>query len=194
MDVMSFDGDNYTINETTTTVLNSNSIISSSSITSVTFVVNKTGYVVGPASMQEFSSWFSKFELAFEKNETKAGETWQIPLDVLSTSIANATTVFNGNLTETFGDIQNITVPAGTYRVFSVDVSGANLTMTTSYASPINETIYQNSTINGLAYMVYGTCRLVEMNLQTNYSTSQNGQLSNASMSERVELVNDTEG
>jgi hypothetical protein len=187
MDIISFDGENYTINEETTTFLSS--LLSTNSTSSTTFTMNKTGYVTtvkSTAAVQELTSWYGNLIPAFEKNETEAGENWQIPLNALTTNVSSV--YLNGTLTETFGDIQNITVPAGTYRAFNVDVSANNITMITNYPF-INTSTIENFTIQGQVYMEYGTCRMIEMNLQESYSVSQNGQASNASTSEEMELV-----
>ena len=190
LDVVSFDGENYTIKQTTA-FTSSSGAITTTSTTSDTFQVNKTGYLMSingnSAFVQKLSSWLGNFISAFEKNETEAGDTWQIPLsDLYPTS--NSTFVFGGNLTETFGDIQNLTVPAGTYRVFSVDVSGDNLTMAANYP-PLNTSISENITTNGREYLEYGTNRMIEMNMQMSISILQNGQTSEQGISEQIELV-----
>jgi hypothetical protein len=184
MDVISFDGENYTINETLSTpFLNLNS-------TFLTFAVNKTGYVTftsNPAGMQELSSWFV---WTFQKNETKVGETWEIPLNALTPS--NSSFVFNGNVTEMFGDVQNITVPAGTYRVFNVDVSGTNLTVVANYSPPLNGSISGSFTINGQVSLEYGTCRLIDSRLEEDISYQTGGQSFTSIDLTQMELVQDT--
>jgi hypothetical protein len=186
IDIISFDGENYTIREETNTV--STSLLSVNSTTSMTFTVNKTGYeplVKSPAGIQELSSWYGNFVPAFEKNMTEAGETWQIPLNALNTG--NLSIAFIGNLTERFGDIQNITVPAGTFRVFNVNVLGVDLAMATK--SPNNSSVSENVTIEGQVYLEYGTCHMIETNLQMSYSISQNNLLSYQNKSEQMELT-----
>jgi hypothetical protein len=187
MDIVSFDGENYTINEETNTTLTW--LPNVGHVSSVTFAVNKTGYVPlgkSPASVQELYSWFGYFVLAFEKNQAEAGETWQIPLNWSNTG--NSSVSLNGNLTETFSDIQNITVPAGTYRVFGVNVLATTVAVVTNYP-PNNSSATENSTIEGQAYLEYGTCRMIETNMQMSYSISQNGSSSNSSTSEQLELA-----
>jgi hypothetical protein len=188
IDIISFDGENYTINETI--ALSSPSLITPPFATSFTVEVNKTGYVTSingsSVLVQGLSSWLGNFVSAFQKNETEAGDTWQIPLSGLNPS--NSTFVFGGNLTATFGDIQNLTVPAGTYRVFSVDVSGYNLTVVANYPF-LNMSISENLTASGREYLEYGTNRMVEMNMQMSISMLQNGQTSEQGISEQIELV-----
>jgi hypothetical protein len=184
MDVISFDGENYTINETLTIpFLNLNS-------GSLTFVVNKTGYVTSisnPAGMQELSSWFV---WTFLKNETKVGETWQIPLSALTPS--NSSIVSNGTVTEMFGDIQNITVPAGTYTVFNIDSSGTNLSTVVSLLPLLNESISGSFTISGQVSLEYGTCRLIDSSSQEDISYQKGGQSFTSIDLMHMELVQDT--
>ncbi|MGD0978586.1 MAG: hypothetical protein ABR962_05525 [Candidatus Bathyarchaeia archaeon] len=191
IDVVSFDGENYTIKETRALSSSSAMGFPTTSTTSDTFQVNKTGYLLsingGSAFVQKLSSWLGNFISAFEKNETETGNTWQIPLSGLYPT-SNSTFVFDGNLTETFGYIQNLTVPAGTYRVFSVDVSGNNLTMVANYP-PLNTSISQNITTSGREYLEYGTNRMIEMSMQMSISILQNGQTSEQGISEQIELV-----
>src|SRR5208337_5175840 len=139
------------------------------------------------AILQKLVSWSNNFVPAFEQNETEAGSVWQIPLNG-SYQTSNATLVYSGNLTETFSDIQNLAVPAGTYRVFRVDVSASNLTMlinNTLQNTPISETF----TANGQICLEYGTNRMIEMNMQISKSILQNGQTSNDNLSEQLELI-----
>jgi hypothetical protein len=185
LDVISFDGENYTINETYAF-----QILNSKYAAYITYAINKTGYITpinSTAEAQALFSWFSNFQSIFQKNETTAGETWQIPLNTLSQNNSNVT--FNGILTETFGDVQNVTVPAGTYRVFSVVFSGTNLTMITHLSSPINESVSENLTVIGQMHLEYGTCRLIQNNLQMSISYSLGTQTSYELLSEQVELV-----
>jgi hypothetical protein len=73
IDVISFDGENYTINETT--ALSSTSLTTTTFTNSVMLEVNKTGYVTSingsSAFVQKLSSWLGSFVYAFDKNETE---------------------------------------------------------------------------------------------------------------------------
>jgi hypothetical protein len=187
LDVIDFDGENYTINETYTFQILNNHYTSY-----LTYAMNKTGHITiisNPSGASTLSSWFTNFQSMFQKNETTAGQTWQIPLSMLAQNYSSVT--FNGNVTEAFGDVQNITVPAGTYRVFSVDVSGANLTLITNLPPPVSEPISENFTLDGQLYLEYGTCRLIQTNLQMNMTYSQGTQTTDELLSEQVKLVED---
>jgi hypothetical protein len=183
MDVISFDGENYTVNETVALSFSGGS----PTVLSVTEKVNKTGYVTylnGTAGLEQAYFTFSNIWSFRQKTEARVGETWQIPFGF---GVSNGT--FNGILTYKFGDIQNITVPAGTYRVFKIDISGSNLTATTIAPPPANMSISQNITINGQMYLEYGTCRLIQADFQGNTSTRYGDQTIAGAFSEQIRLT-----
>jgi hypothetical protein len=181
--VTSFDGENYTINE--------NSIFGRISQND-TFKVNASGRLTiinGSASLFESSNMLSNLETLSQKSEVSAGQTWQVPLESESPSIA-----LEGNLTCTVGPIQSIQVPAGTYKVFRLDVSSNNITETiyTHLPSLSNETIWITATLNGTSYLEYGTCRLIISHMEES-STIISNQNTNETSSLDTQLVNDTE-
>jgi hypothetical protein len=185
LNIISFDGENYTINETLTI-----HILNQTFATSATYAMNKTGYITPVNSTAETSmmlSWFFDFNMMFQKSQAEPGDTWQVPFSTLMPNTPNAT--LNGNLNETFGDIQNLTVPAGTYRVFNLNLSGANLTMVSTIPYPINQSMFENFTLNGQTYLEYGTCRMIQTNLQMSITYSTGTQTSNETLTEQVELV-----
>jgi cell division protein FtsL len=184
MDVISFDGENYTINETASMQLASLPI-------SFTIMekINKTGYVTilsGPfATFNSMLAGLNSPGTFFQKDEAKVGETWQFPIS----EFGNLSFGLTGNFTFTFGSIQNITVPAGTYRVFSLDVSGSNLTMSSSVAGV---SCFVQASCIGHEYLEYGTCRLIDSSFQENISYQTGGQSSTSIDFMQMELVQDT--
>jgi hypothetical protein len=180
IDVLSFDGENYTINETSTVQMPSGSPI----IIVVTELVNKTGYATylnGSAGTQQLSSMFSNFGYQFQKDQARVGDVWQVPVKWGNSSYGSS-----GTLTYKFYGIQNITVPAGTYQVFRMDVSGSNLTLTMNTATML---LTMNTTVKGQMYMEYGTCRLVYSEFQENISILQGGLTSTETVSMEMKLV-----
>jgi hypothetical protein len=183
MDVLSFDGENYTINETASIPLASLPV-------SFTIMgkINKTGYVTilsGPFA--ELNSAFTGLNLLstfFQKEQAKVGETWHFPISELG----NLSFGMRGNITFTFGNIQSITVPAGTYKVFSIDVSASNLTMNLNIAG-ISYSASESG--SGQEYLEYGTCRQIESNFQENVSYQIGGQNYTTNASMQMELVQD---
>lgn len=184
MDIVSFDGENYTINETVSLPL-----LGPQSY-SITEKMNKTGYftitnISGlPAGMNQTYSTGNGplgFGTFFQKDQARVGETWQVPMDL--SNLANAGPAAS-NLTYKFGEIQNITVQAGTYKVFRIDVSGSNLTMSSTIAGV---SFSLNMSINGQEYLEYGTCRPIDFNLQENASYQSGGQ--NYTMTSYIQMI-----
>lgn len=179
--IVSFDGENYTINETATLYSPFGPPISFTAMEKE----NKTGYITylnGTAGLQQMYSMFSNIGSFNQKDEAKEGETWHIPLNWSVPSY-----VFNGTFTYKFGHIQNITVPAGTYKVFSIDFSSSNLTLI--FNALANVSISENITANGQMHLEYGTCRLIDLQLQESLSIQQGMQTSTQNYSEEMQLV-----
>jgi hypothetical protein len=183
MDIVSFDGENYTINETFSV-----SLLGPQSY-SLTEKMNKTGYftityISGlPAGMNQTNSAGNGplgFGTFFLKGQARVGETWQVPMGL--SNLANIGPP--GNLTYKFGDIQNITVPAGTYKVFRIDVSGSNLTMSSTMAGV---SFSMNMSLSGQEYLEYGTCRPIDFNLQESASSQSGGQ--NSTMTSYIQMI-----
>lgn len=183
MNIISFDGQNYTINETTAM----QGPWGSPTSFTITEKMNKTGYATylnGPAGTQQTYSTFGNIASFFQKDQARVGETWQVPVNW-----GNSSYGFNGTFTYKFGDIQEITVPAGTYQVFKIDLSGSNLTMILNTPTM---SITENTTVNGQMHLQYGTCRLIDYNLQSSVSILQGAQASTQNVSMQMKLVKHT--
>lgn len=137
--------------------------------------VNSTGYTdiyLQPLSNETSSISNANPVLVFlAMPSVHVGETKVISLD--SNSSASSTT---GNMTLTFVDIQNITVPAGTYKVFRVDSIGNTVTNATlipvSSANPaeppsVIKTAWFTMSLsaNETSYVEYDTGHLIESNI-----------------------------
>jgi len=160
VEVIAFDGETYTLNRTMT-LDTGTSLVTASLIEKV----NKTGYSTyllaeGNALASNASS--NSLTALLERPEVKVGESWQIPLDSSNENVS-----ITGDMTLTFGGIQNITVPAGTYTVFRIDMSSSNVIMTTkTHAS--NSTTSMSSVISssGETYIEYGTGRQIAYSME----------------------------
>jgi hypothetical protein len=189
MDVLSFDGENYTINVTATFSLQEGAPYS------LTFTekMNKTGYITnisfytlnGTQQTYPSTSGIPGLGTFFEKDQAKVGETWQVPMS--SWSNGNSSSGWMGNLTFTFGDIQYVTVPAGTYKVFRFDITGSNLTL--SLNQPLSDS--ENMSITAQEYIEYGTCRTIDSNMQENLSFQVSGQNFTMNLYLQMKLVQD---
>jgi hypothetical protein len=165
VEVMGFDGEYYSLNHTVTSNFMNMPV-------TISFIekVNKTGYtgyfrLEGTKEVLTSNMSTNPYaSVLFDKPEVKVGDTWQVPVNS-----GNSNFSVTGEMTITFGGIQNITVPAGTYKVFKVDTV-SNLTMSIKYPTSGNYTnppFKINVVISGQTYIEYGTCRQIESNMQT---------------------------
>jgi len=180
VEVVDFDGEYYTLNHTLTLNMEQWNPISTSPISwSFVEIVNKTGFSsyfhsvgtqqeVYNASSNPFSS-YQFISALLARPEVKVGDTWQVPLSMGNSSFA----CMHGNLTVTFGGIQDITVPAGTYEVFKIDFSSNNLSMSVNFptnATGTNIPTTINMSISGQKYLEYKTCREIESKIEMTHS------------------------
>lgn len=94
----------------------------------------------------------------FDQSTAKVGDTWSIPIDVKTSGNSN---VKAENLTVTFKAIQDLTVPAGNYHVFRIDLS-------TSMEETQNSGIISGKVavqLSGESYLETGGCKQIQSNL-----------------------------
>jgi hypothetical protein len=182
VEVVDFNGEYYTLNHTVNLIMEQLDPISMSFVETV----NKTGFssyffslgtqqLVSDASSNPFGS-YQFISALLARPEVKVGDTWQIPM-----STGNSSFGITGSLTLTFGGIQEITVPAGTYEVFKIDFSSNNLSMNPNIPANItdmNVLTTMNISISGQKYLEYKTCREIESNMEMTNSY-QIGELNN---------------
>jgi hypothetical protein len=142
---------------------------------SMTEKMNKTGYStyfldLGSIQQQEVSNnglGVTYLAQLLNKPEVKVGDTVTIPFPSSSRQSVQTT----GDLTMTFGGIQDLTVPAGTYKVFRIDIASNNLQMTLNAPTGTSNTPLQGSLsmdlgINSQMYIEYGTMRQINSTIQ----------------------------
>jgi hypothetical protein len=162
IDVVSFDGVTYTLNYTTTS-----SMLGYSITTSKIIQVNDSQIVTTlallPVALQQFASIGNDtgplMTGFFNQTQAKVGDTWNIPL-----SSMNSSTGQTGELTLTFRAIQDLTVQAGSYKVFRIDFS----TSTQGSQSNLNALTLQ---LSGQSYLEVGTCKQIQSTLQMNMTS-----------------------
>jgi hypothetical protein len=180
IDVIGFDGENFLLNHTITMT-----VLDKPLSFSLTEKMNKTGYStyllnLGNTQTEVPNAGFtSQSTLAqiLSRPEAKVGDSITIPYPAVS-SIIHTT----GDLTVKFNNVEDLTVPAGTYRVFRVDLTSNNLKVTfnpqtasnTSIALPNNLNITLD--INAHIYIEYGTMRQIKSTM-TETSTYQSSTL-----------------
>jgi hypothetical protein len=188
VEVVDFDGEYYSLNHTVTSKLGNTPV-------SISFIekVNKTGYT-GYFRLQGTKEVLTSnmstdpyASVLLDKPEVKVGDSWKVPVNSGNSNIS-----MTGEMTITFGGVQNITVPAGTYEVFKVDTV-SNLTMSIKYPTSGNYTNLPfeiNMVISGQTYIEYGTCRRIESNMQIIQNPAQAAETSTTiSISAKTTLV-----
>jgi hypothetical protein len=169
IEVIGFDGEYYTLNNTQALT-----ITNKASSYSYLQKMNKTGYstfVFNFGSQQvstNISTAISNPYLTelLNRSEVKVGDTWQVPFP---NSVGNNSSIgISGSIIMTFKGFEDLTVPAGTYRVFRVDMTSQDLAMHLKSPQSIStfntDTVAMN--INGQMYMEYGTLRQIKSTMQ----------------------------
>jgi hypothetical protein len=169
--IVSFDGDFYTLNNTQTMTYGNKTL-------DYSFLqrMNKTGYstltTFSLGSQQVTTSNTSMgmpnpyITELLNRKEVKVGDKWEVPFPYSSTisQYVNIT----GGITMTFQGFEDLTVPTGTYRVFRVDMTSHDLIMHLN--APANATInlqsIANMNINSQMYVEYGTLRQIKSTIQ----------------------------
>lgn len=179
MEVLSFDGDNYTINETGSFAVQG----MPQQEVSFTMRMNKFGQTTDfsglPSEMQSIYSMFGGvlgFGSAFNKTEARVGESWQLPLN-----LGNSTFSMSGTINYKFGEVQNVTMAAGTYKTFKIEISTNDV-----HASISGVSVSIN--MHGWIRQEYGTCRPIDMNLEATAAASGQGQSMTLTMSMQMTL------
>jgi hypothetical protein len=176
IEVTGFDGEYYTLNHTMT--MNTNNRPLRPLSFSLIEKMNKTGYsayLLNLGNTQEempnngvtSSSYLAQL---LSKPEVKVGDTLEVPFPAGNSSVG-----ITGDLTMAFKGLQDLTVPAGTYRVIRIDLTSNGLKM--NYRSPLsslNNFVPANITVgldmNCQMYIEYGTLRQIKTSMQETVS------------------------
>jgi hypothetical protein len=167
IEVIDFDGEYYTLNHTTTSTLNEKPFSYS-----MIEKMNKTGYSTYLLNLgnteQEIpnTSFTSNSYLTqlLNRSEVKVGDSVTVPFPTAVSGLG-----ITGYLTMRFGGFEDLTVPAGTYRVFRIDVTSHNVSMNYNPSVSIaglNLTSSMDMDLNYQIYMEYGTLRQVKSTMQ----------------------------
>jgi len=177
-EILSFDGVNYTIRQT---------VRVESQEFSYTFRMNKTGHILDfsslpPELQQTYSSIMGipGFGSYFPRNEARVGEGWQIPINIHEGQYS-----LNGTMYYGVSGVANITVPAGTYEVFKIDIVAANVIGT--YQSS-GTTVNMALSLSAYGYLENATCRPIEFNIQVAATASTTGQTVSMSIAIQIRL------
>jgi hypothetical protein len=176
MEVLDKEGDIYTIRMTTgirsqnLTITPTGILIQNQTVTiySLTMKITESGEFVElvdapeevEKALQEARSSFSFMPgngFYFPLSEAKVGDSWQVPIG-MTTEMFNFTGTLNCAITES----RKITVPAGTYDAFKLEVSSSDLDIAFSPELATGYSIDFQMAMNGYEYFEKGTCRTIQ--------------------------------
>lgn len=156
--VENFDGLTYTINLTMTNSVGQKRTSLMESITSkgqVTWHLPKVGNVIINATVGPYSFVPTVLEKLCSKPQAMVGDTWHIPYE------SNSGVESTGNLIITFNGVENLTVPAGTYKIFKVGIQSDNIkTHYTVERNRLEADLFPSFNIQ--LYLEYGTMRVIK--------------------------------
>lgn len=159
VDVVDFDGEYYTLNHTTIM-----EILGKPLSFSVLEKMNKTGYSTFMLNLGDSSQAFTSTGISgdsyltqlLNKSEVKVGDSITVPYPSAVSSMG-----IKGDLMITFEGIEEITVPAGTYKVVKVSITTDNICMEIPSANMSGTT-----EINYTIFIEYGTMRQIKSTMQ----------------------------
>lgn len=177
MEVLSFDGENYTIRQ---------SMISAQQEFSFTVKMNQTGHIIEYFGLpSEFEETFSSllgvpgvYGSYFTDEKIRVGESWEIPLDLQVAELD-----LQGTASYKLVEIADITVSAGTYRALKIEGKMSDLQATSSAL------VHFTSNVNGYIYLENATCRLVKCTLHQSVTVTTEGQTQSMKMTMQMELI-----
>lgn len=163
LDVISFDGETYTINNTYDL-----EILGRPHTANLTTKLTKADYannfLIGDAARLLYNMTGDKFDY-YRLNllQAKVGDILQIQVNTGNESIGTT-----GTMNVKFAGIEELAVPAGTFKVFRLDYT-AEFTIHANLQSGlirINLPEPVPGQISGQTYLEYGTCRLIKSEVQ----------------------------
>jgi hypothetical protein len=170
LDVIGSNTENYTVNETIATSPN----LFSHPLPPLTLNVSKASYYnnfIAPGGPLIFynSSSNPTISAYLAQPTVKVGDVWKIPVNT-----GNASLGLTGEVTLTFAGLQDVTVPAGTYKTMRIEVTSDTLSLHSDdsiIVTPDGMTLQ----LNGTSYIEQGTCRLIKADLTQLTTTNSPG-------------------
>lgn len=170
VDVISSNDDNYVVNETLGAVSN----LFSHSLPPLTLNVSKSSFYnnfMAPGGPLIFYNVTNPTILSYlAQPSVKVGDVWDIPVNT-----GNASLGLTGQVTLTFAAIQELTVPAGTFRTIRIEVTSGVLSLNSDDSSIIKIPDGMTLQLNGTSYIEQGTCRLIKADLTQLTTTNTPG-------------------
>jgi hypothetical protein len=105
------------------------------------------------------------------QKSVNVGDVWTIPVNT-----GNASYGMTGEVTLKFAGIEDVTVPAGTYKAMKIEITSSVLTLHSDGTSALKLSDGKTFQLNGSTYLEQGTCRLIKTELTqsgpTDFGTS----------------------
>lgn len=171
IEVIDFDGEYYTLNQTKTMMMGGKPFsismlqkMDKTGCSTYLFNVGGTEQEVPDTSLTS-SSYFTQL---LNKSEVKVGDSVNVPFPSALSGMG-----VTGDLTMKFGGIKDLTVPAGTYKVFRIDITSNDLSMSYNPSMAIarmNGSTKMDMDLNCQIYMEYGTIREIKSTMQETVS------------------------
>ncbi|MCL2477026.1 hypothetical protein [Candidatus Bathycorpusculum sp.] len=184
MDVLSENSENYTINQAITT--NPNIGFPGSffpiDVSKATYYNN---FMVPGAPLIFNNTDSNPTILAYlAQSSVKVGDVWIVPVNISTANVG-----MTGKVTLKFAEIQEITVPAGTFQTMRIEITSTALNIHAygnSNDDPLITILSTMSTqINGTSYIELGTCRLIKADL-TQLVTMDSSDIERTSYTEQI--------
>lgn len=158
LDVISFDGENYSITQTISATIGDQTINAPLNLNVRKTDCYKNLFIGADILLNSSKATVLPF---MDKSTGKIGESLTFPV-----STGNASYGLTGEITLTIQGIQDVTVPSGTYKCIRIDISSNTLTMHAdpNYLSAIHLAPFDKSTVqmNGTTYLEQSTFRLIK--------------------------------
>jgi hypothetical protein len=171
LDVIGSNADNYVVNETIIAVPN----LFSHPLPSLTLNVSKSSFYnnfMAPGGPLIFynSSSNPTISAYLAQPSVKVGEVWKIPVNT-----GNASLGLTGEVTLTFAALQDLSVPAGTFKTMRIEIASNTLSLHSDGSSIIKIPNGVTFQLNGTSYIEQGTCRLIKADLTQLTATNSPG-------------------
>ena len=170
VEVVSINGDTYTLNYTTTPRVASNST-ATSYLMDVKEADMVNLFTLLPVAFQQYPEYAEYVENTgctnpletafFPQSDAKVGDTWRIPV------IFAVSTTPDAEMIVTFAATQSLEVEAGTFEVFKIE-----FTQTSAQQSQIQFDSMYDIDVSGESYLEFGSCKQVKSKVQFNMTTA----------------------
>lgn len=171
IDVTGSNTDNYSVNETIVAAPN----LFSQPLPPLSLNISKSSYYnnfIAPGGPLIFYNTSNNPSISVYLAQTtvKVGEVWKIPVNT-----GNASLGLTGEVTLTFAELKDLTVPAGTFKTMRIEVTSNTLSLHSDGSSIIKIPNGMTLQLNGTSYIEQGTCRLIKADLTQLTTTNSPG-------------------